>query len=63
MLRLLRCEDQNYVIAAAAGIHPSTLSQYARGHLPIAAHHLVSLCKLFQCEPEELMGEVEVEIA
>jgi transcriptional regulator with XRE-family HTH domain len=58
----MQCEDENYVIAAAAGVHPSTLSQYARGHKQIAANHLIALCELFQCEPEELVGEMEVEI-
>lgn len=62
MLKLQQIEQPNYQIAAAANIHPTTLSLYARGKKPISAGHLVSLCRLFQCEAEELIGNVEVEV-
>lgn len=62
MLKLQTIEQPNYKIAAAADIHPSTLSEYARGHKPISAKNLISLCKLFQCEAEDLIGTVTVEI-
>lgn len=63
MLKLLSVEQPNYIIGAAAHIHPTTLSHYARGRREISSRHLVALCKLFECEPDEILGEVEVEIA
>lgn len=62
MLKLMRVEQPNYQIAAAAHIHPTTLSQYARGQKPISARHLIALCKLFACQPDDLIGDVEVEV-
>lgn len=63
MLKLMSTEQPNYIIGAAAKIHPTTLSQYARGQKEISSKHLIALCKLFECEPDELLGEQEVEIA
>lgn len=63
MLKLMSIEQANYKIAAAAGIHPTTLSNYARGTKDISAKHLIALCRLFECEPDDVMGQVEVEIA
>ncbi len=63
MLKLMSVQQPNYQIAAAAHIHPTTLSEYSRGKKPIAAKHLVALCNLFECEPDELIGSVDVEIA
>ncbi len=62
MLKLQQVEQPNYVIAAAAKIHPTTLSQYARGKKPISASHLISLCRLFECDADDLIGNVEVEV-
>lgn len=62
MLKLQSIEQPNYKVAAAADIHPSTLSEYARGIRPISAKNLISLCKLFQCEPDDIIGTVTVEI-
>ena len=61
--KLLSIQQPNYQIAAAANIHPTTLSLYARGQKAISNKHLISLCKLFECEPDELIGMQEVEIA
>jgi transcriptional regulator with XRE-family HTH domain len=62
MLKLQQIEQPNYQIAAAAKIHPTTLSQYARGTKPISASHLIALCRLFECDAEDLLGNVEVEV-
>jgi transcriptional regulator with XRE-family HTH domain len=62
MLKLQQIEQPNYQIAAAANIHPTTLSEYARGKKPISAKHLVSLCRLFSCEADEIIGNIEVEV-
>jgi hypothetical protein len=62
MLKLQTIEQPNYIVGAACHIHPTTLSFYARGMKPITAKHLIELCKLFECEPEDLIGTVTVEI-
>ena len=59
-LYLLSVEQKDYEIAAAAGIAPSTLSQYARGSRKISAKHLVALCDLFGVEPDAIMGWTEI---
>ncbi len=61
--KLLAIEQPDYQIAGAAGMHPTTLSNYAQGKQPISAKHLRSLCTLLKCEPEEIIGTMEVEIA
>lgn len=62
MLKLQTTSEPNYVVGASCGIHPTTLSQYARGNKDISPKHLIALCKLFQCEADEIIGNVEVEI-
>jgi DNA-binding Xre family transcriptional regulator len=57
---LMSVPRPQYQIAALAGIHPSTLSMYARGQALILDKHLVALCDLFQCEPEDVLGFVEI---
>jgi len=44
-----------YHVAGLAGIDPSTLSKYANRRMPIRHHHMLDLCKLFECEPEDLL--------
>lgn len=61
--KLLSIQEPDYQVAAAAGIHPATLSKYAQGKQPMSAKHLQALCELFRCEPDEIMGNMEVEIA
>ncbi len=62
MLKLQTTSQANYVIGASCGIHPTTLSLYARGQKDISPKHLIALCKLFECEPEEILGDIVVEI-
>ncbi len=46
-----------YHVAGLAGIDPSTLSKYANRRLPIRHHHMLTLCGIFECEPEDLLDE------
>lgn len=62
MLKLQTTSQPNYKIAAAADLHPTILSLYARGKKEISPKHLIALCKLFECEPEDILGDVVVEI-
>jgi DNA-binding Xre family transcriptional regulator len=43
-------------IAASAGIHPSTLSEYALGKRAYRQKDLQKLCVEFECEPEAIVG-------
>ena len=46
-------------IAAATGINPSTLSEYALGRTPYTQANLAKLCEFFQCDTNELAGEIQ----
>ena len=43
-------------IAASAGIHPSTLSEYALGKRAYRQKDLQKLCAEFECEPDAIVG-------
>ena len=45
-------------VAAATGINPSTLSEYALGKTPFTQKNLGLLCDYFACQPEDLAGWV-----
>lgn len=62
MYRIQQIDKPNYVVAGILDIHPTTLSRYARGREPISAKHLVQFCRILQCEPEDILGTVEVEV-
>jgi DNA-binding Xre family transcriptional regulator len=61
--KTLRVPQPQYQIAALAGIHPSTFSLYITGQRPIKDKHLVALCDLFRCEPEEILGWEEPDVS
>ena len=57
---LLRHENRpNYIIAAKCGFHPARLSQYALGKRPIPPHHLIRLCEVLNCNPEDIVGDLD----
>lgn len=58
--RLLSIPYPRYQVAALAGIHPSTLSSYAKGHRDMLPKHLMALCKTLNCEPEDIIGYVTI---
>lgn len=45
-----------YMIAALAGMSPSRLSEYCLMQKDIPVHHMVGLCRVFRCEPEDILG-------
>jgi transcriptional regulator with XRE-family HTH domain len=59
-IKVLATARPQYQVAALAGIHPSTFSRYVKGDAPILDKHLIALCDLFGCEPEDVMGWEEV---
>lgn len=60
-LRVLILSDGRpaYQIAASAGIHPTTLSQYANGQKAFTQKNLAKLCKEFNCDEDDLIGWYE----
>lgn len=59
-IKVLSVPQPQYQISALAGIHPSVMSQYVKGDKPIRDKHLIALCDLFGCEPDEIMGWEDV---
>lgn len=45
-----------YEISGQAKIAYSTLRDYVDGKKPISHKHLINLCELFDCDPDELIG-------
>lgn len=45
-------------VAALIGLHPVHLSRYINLRRPIHPHHLIKLCEVLDCEPEDLIGLV-----
>ena len=60
--RLLGHELPAYMIAAAAGIDPSTLSEFARGKRQIPVYYRRRLAEVLGCDPDELIGDQEYEL-
>jgi DNA-binding Xre family transcriptional regulator len=59
-LRVLIAETHKpaYITAAAAGLHPYTLSEYVQGKKPIKTVHLARLVEALNVPPEDIVGWV-----
>lgn len=60
-LRVLDMNCPQYMVAKAAGMNPTRLSEYCTGQREIPSHHLVNLCYVLKCEPKDIIGEAEVD--
>jgi Helix-turn-helix len=58
-LRILEDGRPQYVIAAASGLPPPRISEYALGKRVIPPHHLIELVRVFGCDPVDIVGFVE----
>lgn len=56
LARLERCGFPRFVVAGNAGIHPTTLGEYANDKRLIPPRHLQALAELLDCEPRDLRG-------
>ena len=61
-LKLLEVGGPQYMIAARAGMAPSRLSEYVLLQKDIPFHHLVSLCRVLNCEPDDITGPTELDL-
>ena len=60
---LLEADESQYRIAAACGMHPSILSQYALGQRQMSIKHMRALAKYFRCTQQDLHGYEVIEWA
>jgi hypothetical protein len=54
--RLLMDGRPNYQIGGLCGIHHSRLSLYVQGKAGITPKHLHALCKVLDCQPDDILG-------
>lgn len=58
-LRILETGGPAYMVAAHCGFSPSRMSEYVLGRRAIPPKHLIALCKVLRCEPEDVTGWAE----
>lgn len=46
-----------YKVAAAAGMPPSRVTEYALGQKKMPIRHVIALSKVLQCNPDEIVGD------
>jgi hypothetical protein len=45
-----------YVVANQAGVHPTKLAKYMKGHLELVGSDLSALASYLKCDPPALQG-------
>lgn len=58
-LRILETGGPAYMVAARCGFSPSRMSEYILGRKAIPFKHLVPLCEVLKCDPDEVTGWAE----
>lgn len=58
-MRVLETGGPAYMIAARAGFSASRMSEYVLGHKDIPVKHLVKLCEVLRCDPDDVVGWAE----
>ena len=59
-LLMLPWHRPNYLVAARMGIHPTRLSEYARGKRPIPDRTLIRMCRILDVGPDEILGPFDL---
>lgn len=49
----------NYMVAALCGFPPSRLSEYSLGRKQIPPHHLMALCEVLNCNPDDILEPLD----
>lgn len=60
-MRLNEQGGPHYVVAEAAGFSKSRLSEYQSGARSIPPHHVIAICEVLRCTPDEILGTEEVD--
>jgi transcriptional regulator with XRE-family HTH domain len=55
-MRMLEDGRPQYLIAAAVGVAPSRISEYALGKRQIPPRLIYNFCQVFRCNVEDLLG-------
>lgn len=55
-IHVLEANEPAYMVAARAGFSPSRLSEYMLGRRDIPTHHVIALCEVLNCLPDEIIG-------
>ena len=58
-MKVLEAGIPQYVIGSMAGIHHSRMSEYCLMQKPIKDDHLLSLCIVLDCAPDDIIGEAD----
>lgn len=58
-LRILETGGPAYMVAARAGFSASRMSEYVLGRKQIPPKHVVPLCEVLRCDPEDIVGWAE----
>lgn len=59
--RIIELDVPANVIAEKAGIKQTRLSEYRHNKRKMPMGTVIVLCEVLQCEPEDIMGDVEVD--
>lgn len=59
--RIIELDVPANVIAEKAGIKQTRLSEYRHNKRKMPMGHVMVLCEVLGCNPEEIMGDVEVD--
>lgn len=60
-LRVRESGMDGFMVAAKCGFSPSTLTRYVKGR-PVKPEHLMALCEVLRCNPQDLEGTTVVGI-
>lgn len=60
-LKLISLDCPSGLVAERAGIKQSRLSEYRHNKRRVPMGHLIALCDVLGCDPEDLVGDVEVD--
>ena len=58
-LKIMESGMPQYVVGTFAAIHHSRMSEYCRMQRPIKNDHLMALCEVLRCDPEDIIGEAD----
>ena len=61
-IKLLEDGRHQYEVAHESGVWASRIAEYACGTRSMPAHHQIALADALGCNPEDIVGEVEMEI-